>query len=533
MPPELPGLTFVSNLGTGGYAEVFLYEQTNTQLRVAVKVLFKEHLTDRAREQFAAESKVMAELADHPYIVQVFQAAVTTDGRPYLVMKYYPRPNLLFRARYEHLEISEVLQIGVRIACAVETAHRAGILHRDIKPANILTSQYGEPGLTDFGIATKGVDDEHDESQGLSVPWSAPEVVFALSPGDRTSDIYSLGATIWHLLAGHSPFEVPSGDNSDLALMRRIREQPIPRTGRADVPASLERLLAHAMAKDPADRPQSALELARSMQAVESEQRWSLTPLVLLDDNRAGSASSTRENQRGEDEVQTRRQQPQVVIPTIEVPPGLRQTSPPEEGRTVDRLIVSPSAKPLLGGPPPNAEDKSERSRLPFPRTADEPPTVRRATVGRISGNKGPDAKSDTTEEPTRRPSIRLRLVASLVVVVALIATGVALLHHGTTPSNTTTTTSSTPTLAIVVPDDPVVTGARLNQQRVSFHWSEPDAQSGDVFEWRVVGSGSTHQATGNSVTLNARAPAKVCIVVDVLQDDGTESAQSTPTCVG
>lgn len=144
-PPALAGHTFVRRLGAGGYAEVFLYEQNNTHLRVAVKVLFKENLTDRIREQFAAEANAMAELADHPNIVQVFQADVTSDGRPYLVMKYYPQLNLAARARAERLSVPEVLQIGVRISCAVETAHRVGILHRDIKPANILTSQYGEP----------------------------------------------------------------------------------------------------------------------------------------------------------------------------------------------------------------------------------------------------------------------------------------------------------------------------------------------------------------------------------------------------
>ena len=123
-------------------------------MRVAVKVLSGEGLTHQTRERFVAEANAMAELAGHPNIVQVFRADNTADGRPYLVMKYYPQRNMAVRSRMERLSVPEVLQIGIRIACAVETAHRVGILHRDIKPANILTSQYGEPGLTDFGIAT-------------------------------------------------------------------------------------------------------------------------------------------------------------------------------------------------------------------------------------------------------------------------------------------------------------------------------------------------------------------------------------------
>ena len=279
--PDLPGLTYVRRLQRR-LREVFLYEQMSPRMRVAVKVLFAESLSPRALEQFAAEANTMAELADHPNIVQIFRTDITEDGRPYLVMKYYPQRNLAVRARTERFSVPEVLQIGVRVACAVETAHRAGILHRDIKPANILTSQYGEPGLTDFGIATTSTEQDAD-TEGLSIPWSAPEVVFSKSPGDRSSDVYSLGATLWHLLVGHSPFEEPGGDNPFVRVRPSDPRDPPPQTGRDDVPSSLERLLAQSMAKSALDRPQSALQLARSLQAIESEQRWAPTPLVLLE----------------------------------------------------------------------------------------------------------------------------------------------------------------------------------------------------------------------------------------------------------
>ncbi len=101
----------------------------------------------------------MAALGDHPYIVQVFRAGTSDDGRPYLVMKYYPPPNLAMRARAERFSVEEVLRTGIQLASAVETAHRAHITHRDIKPANVLISAYGAPGLTDFGIAGRGARD--------------------------------------------------------------------------------------------------------------------------------------------------------------------------------------------------------------------------------------------------------------------------------------------------------------------------------------------------------------------------------------
>ncbi len=283
--PLIPGLEFVRPLGSGGYADVHLYEQQSPRMPVAVKVLKREGLTAAIRRQFVEEADTMAQLADHPYIVQVFRSDQTADGGAYLVMKYYPPPNLAVRSRADRLSVEEVLRTGIQLASAVETAHRAGIVHRDIKPANVLVSQYGEPGLTDFGIAGRGGHAEDvDEDVGVSVPWSPPEVLYGQSNGDSRSDVYSLAATLWHLLVGRSPFEQPGGDNSAYALMPRIRAVPVPATGRADVPVSLERLLAHAMAKDPSSRPQTALELARGLQAVEQEQRLPRTSVVVLDE---------------------------------------------------------------------------------------------------------------------------------------------------------------------------------------------------------------------------------------------------------
>lgn len=129
-PPILPGYRCLQHLGAGGNSQVYLYEQDMPRRKVAVKVLNEAGLTDAARRQFTAEANAMASLADHPHIVQVFTAAVTADGRPYLVMQYFPRPNLNVRARREHFPVAEVLRIGIQIGSAVETCHRTGILHR-------------------------------------------------------------------------------------------------------------------------------------------------------------------------------------------------------------------------------------------------------------------------------------------------------------------------------------------------------------------------------------------------------------------
>ncbi|HET9691037.1 MAG TPA: serine/threonine-protein kinase, partial [Acidimicrobiales bacterium] len=279
---EIPGYTYLRPLGAGGYAEVHLYEQQSPRRQVAIKFLSASVTSAATRRLFQAEAEAMARLAEHPHIVQVFLTDTTPDGRPFLVMQYYPLANMAERARSERLAVSEVLRVGVQLASAVETAHRAGILHRDIKPANVLTSSYGQPGLTDFGIATSA-NDPTEEASAVSVPWAPPELLFSGGGADVRSDVYSLGATLWHLLVRRSPFEEPGGDNSTTALMQRARSRPVPRTGRDDVPAELERVLAQAMAKAPEGRPATAVDLARMLQRVEASQGWSVSPLVLVD----------------------------------------------------------------------------------------------------------------------------------------------------------------------------------------------------------------------------------------------------------
>jgi eukaryotic-like serine/threonine-protein kinase len=283
-PPNLPGFAFIRVLGSGGFADVFLYEQNMPRRLVAVKVLLAEVVNDELRQMFQAEANLMAQLSSHPSILTVYQASVAADGRPYLVMEYCSS-TLGQRYRAVQLPLAEVLSIGVRIASAVETAHRQGVLHRDIKPSNILTTAYGHPVLSDFGIASTLGEAETTEAVGLSIPWSAPEVLHDDVSGTVASEIWSLGATVYSLIAGRSPFEVPGGDNGTVALMGRIEKaRPAP-TGRIDVPPSLERVLARAMSKRPQDRQASALEFIRDLQAVEEELGLPQTPLeVAMDD---------------------------------------------------------------------------------------------------------------------------------------------------------------------------------------------------------------------------------------------------------
>lgn len=269
-PPILPGFTHIRMLGSGGFADVFLYEQNMPRRHVAVKVMLADVVTENVRQMFQVEANLMAQLSAHPSILTVYQASISADGRPYLVMELCSA-QLAERYRKERLPVAEVLRIAVQIGGAVETAHRAGVLHRDIKPSNILSTAYGHPVLSDFGIAaTLSAATSHD-TVGMSVPWSAPEVLLDHTPGTVTSEVWSLAATTYSLLAGRSPFEVADGPNTSDELIGRITKARVPAIGRDDVPDALEAVLRRAMSRDPAKRQQSAMELVRELQRVELE----------------------------------------------------------------------------------------------------------------------------------------------------------------------------------------------------------------------------------------------------------------------
>ena len=155
----------------------------------------------------------MAQLSAHPYIVTIFHADVSADGRPYFVMEYCSGPSLAERYKREPFAVEDALRTGIRLAGAVATAHAAGILHRDIKPANVLTNDYGWPALTDFGISSTSrascrctpmtvAGRRHrrprrgQSAVGMSVPWSPPEMFEDDPQPDERSDVFSLAATI-------------------------------------------------------------------------------------------------------------------------------------------------------------------------------------------------------------------------------------------------------------------------------------------------------------------------------------------------
>ncbi len=221
----LAGFDYVRPLGTGGFADVFLFEQDMPRRAVAVKVLLQDVVAEGLLRMFNAEADIMARLSAHPSIVTIYQASISADGRPYIVMEYCPT-SMTDRYRRETIPVAEVLQLGVKIGSALETAHRAGLLHRDIKPSNLLVTSFGTPVLSDFGIAASRSTREDEEVFAMSVPWSAPEVVDEQVAGSVPAEVWSLGATIYSLLAGRSPFERRGRTRTRATSSRRASVAP-------------------------------------------------------------------------------------------------------------------------------------------------------------------------------------------------------------------------------------------------------------------------------------------------------------------
>lgn len=270
-PPTLAGYSYVRPLGSGGFADVFLYEQDMPRRVAAVKVLLADAVNREVLRTFNVEADISARLSAHPSIVTIYQASISADGRPYFAMEYCPDT---MSARYKKapLALADVLDTGVRIAGALETVHRAGLLHRDIKPSNVLINSLGAPVLADFGIAAAVIDEGDGETIAMSVPWSSPEVLQERVSGSVPSEIWSLGATLYTLLAGRSPFErADRGSNSRDQLTERIikaRYTAVPVDG---IPPIIDEIFATAMHRDPAKRFASMADFAERLRWAQYE----------------------------------------------------------------------------------------------------------------------------------------------------------------------------------------------------------------------------------------------------------------------
>ena len=268
----IEGLEEPEVIGVGGFATVYKAFQPAFRRTVAVKVLAMTSLDDRSRERFERECQAMGSISEHPSIVTVHDAGFTATGRPYLVMAHLSGGSLQDRLdQAGTMTWQEATLAGVLLAGALETSHRADIIHRDIKPANVLISQYGEPQLTDFGIAR--ISGGHETRSGVitaSMSHAPPEILDGLRP-TVGADVYSLASTIFELMYGKPPFSSDT-DESMVPMLRRILTEDPPDLRPTGVPDAVCTVLERAMAKKPEDRYESAEEFGRALQECRSQE---------------------------------------------------------------------------------------------------------------------------------------------------------------------------------------------------------------------------------------------------------------------
>jgi oligopeptide transport system substrate-binding protein len=264
------GVTDTVEIGRGGFAVVYRGFQPAFERLVAVKVL--EVLPDEStRLAFQRECRAIGKLSGRSHILTVYEAGTAASGKPYLIMAYLSRGSLEDELkRSGPFSWSDAVAIGTKVARGLEAAHQSGILHRDVKPANILLSDDGEPHLADFGIARIAGATRHGQTALAFTPAYAPPELLSGAPPSPARDVYSLAATLYHLIAGQPPF----GDAAHLdifQMMARVVNEPVPDMRPLQVPETVCQVIERALAKDPVERPLSAESFARELEAAQDQ----------------------------------------------------------------------------------------------------------------------------------------------------------------------------------------------------------------------------------------------------------------------
>jgi serine/threonine-protein kinase/serine/threonine-protein kinase PknK len=362
---EAEGYRDAEPVGRGGFGVVYRCNEPALDRVVAVKVLSSDQ-DDVDLEQFAREQRAMGRVSGHPNIVPVLHSGLTFTGRPYIVMQYHRRNTL---AAWIHdngpFGLREALTIGVRLAGALETAHRAGVLHRDIKPANVLLTDYGEPQLSDFGIARIAGSREVATNTVVGSPsYTAPEL-FEGRPASTAADVYGLAALVFTLLSGDPPFPYQSGENP-IAFARRVKAGPIPDLRAAGVLDPICSVLELGLNTDPARRPASAAAFGEALQTAAGQIGLQIAAIPLelpaaptrADESGFGTrtpvsaAHSAALVLQTDESASIRRAHYPPSAPTRFRPPTFNRPTVPRQ-RILDRLGSGPRPKLVLIHAPP------------------------------------------------------------------------------------------------------------------------------------------------------------------------------------
>ena len=275
-----------AELGRGAMGVVYRARDPRIDRSVAIKTVSLSGLEPDAeqeyRERFVVEARAAGRLS-HPRIVTIFDVAEDPDTlTPYIVMEYVSGRSLeeVLRTENGTLPLDTALQVTQELAEALDYAHAQGIVHRDVKPSNIIVAEDGHPKIADFGIAKLNVPDLPQTGHTLGTPaYMSPEQLRG-DPVDGRSDLFSLGVILYQLLTGHRPFQ---GNSTRTISFKVLNRDPVPATAlNAELCPELGHVIARAIAKDPSQRYQTGMEMARGPSGPSGkypalEQRWHVT----------------------------------------------------------------------------------------------------------------------------------------------------------------------------------------------------------------------------------------------------------------
>ncbi|TDC45847.1 serine/threonine protein kinase [Actinomadura sp. KC345] len=573
MTEDVPGYRVLEQVGEGGFSVVYRAHQEHLDRMVALKVLSIASVDDAAMRRFQRESKITGRLSGHPNIVTVLDTGTTRSGRPYIAMEYFEHGALTDRlAREGPLPFADVLRVGVKMAGALAATHETDVLHRDVKPQNVLLSRYGEPALADFGIARLVDSFDATHTQAFTPQHAAPEILEGKPPGVG-SDIYSLGSTLYQLLAGKPAFKGPA--NEGIAqLMLRILHDPPPPIPRADVPQQVSDLIGRAMAKSSEQRFATAVEFAQALQRVQGDLGLPVTEIAHSGgavlpapqtDGGAGSSSG--------------------FTPSSFTPSGFTPSAPPPETRpsfpdvsgpphAAERTPTAPPAAPAAPPPSPwHPDAQAPHAALRQDGPAQQQPHAATWAAPQNAPPQTADPRADgdhttahphphqlTVSQPGDGPRRGLVIAAGVALTGGLVlgVGALALTAQGddepADPAGPAATSTPVPQgQATGVPQEPVTPAqlaatrpgnlaAKASGGRAVLTWTlPPDAKELPLLiQQKPVGSEPlvTAQAGSRSATMAGIAPGtrycfKVGAVLRLNQGQAPDVSWSAPACVG
>ncbi|HEX4820986.1 MAG TPA: serine/threonine-protein kinase [Acidimicrobiales bacterium] len=324
------GIDTITEIGRSATHTTYRVRDVASGRMVVIKLLNAAREWPGLEERFEREQTAMAAL-HHPSIVQVYGHGWSDTGMPYIVAAEETGGSIADRlSGPTPMTGPDILSLGVRLAGALESAHRSDVVHGDLRPEDMMLSAQGEPLVADFGLVTLVRPNAADVTNPADLAHVAPELLEG-RPASAESDVYALCSALFTLFNG-APAYVRPDDRSIIPVIKRISSDPLPDLAAKNVPAPVVEALARGMAKDPAERHRNAQDLGRSLQQAQVALGLPMTEMVLL-----GTPRPTKSATAGAVPVT-------ATATAVPPPPVVTTTGPPASGPN------KPNRTPLIVG---------------------------------------------------------------------------------------------------------------------------------------------------------------------------------------